>query len=82
MWFPLNHLVVQGLRRFHSYVGDEFQVEFPTGSGRQMTLGAVADEICSRLVSIFREADGRRPVFGDDGLSSRAIRMARSAALP
>jgi len=65
VWFPLNHLVVQGLRRFHSYVGDEFQVEFPTGSGRRLTLGAVADEICSRLVSIFRDAGGRRPVFGE-----------------
>jgi hypothetical protein len=43
-------------------------VEFPSGSGRQLHLGAVADEICDRLVSIFRDAGGRRPVFGDTEL--------------
>ncbi|MGA8016944.1 MAG: glucosidase [Candidatus Dormiibacterota bacterium] len=65
VWFPLNHLVIRGLRRFHAYLGDDFTVECPTGSGRQLHLGGVADEICERLVSIFRDADGRRPVFGD-----------------
>jgi hypothetical protein len=71
VWFPLNHLVVQGLRRFHAYLGDDFQVEFPSGSGRQLHLGAVADQICARLTSIFRDADGRRPVFGDTELFQR-----------
>jgi hypothetical protein len=68
VWFPLNHLVVQGLRRFHAYLGDDFTVECPTGSGRLLHLGAVADEICARLVSIFRDQRGRRPVFGDTRL--------------
>ncbi len=71
VWFPLNHLVVQGLRRFHAYLGDEFTVECPVGSGRQLHLGAVADEICLRLVSIFRDAGGRRPVFGSNELFQR-----------
>ena len=31
-----------------------------------MTLNEVADELCRRLVRLFvRDADGRRPVFGD-----------------
>src|SRR5487761_188216 len=64
VWFPLNHLVVQGLRRFHRHLGDGFTVECPVGSGRQLHLGAVADEICARLVAIFRDGDGRRPVLG------------------
>jgi hypothetical protein len=68
VWFPVNHLVVQGLRRFHSYLGPRFTVECPTGSGRQMDLGQVADEIGDRLVSTFLEANGRRPVFGDVAL--------------
>ena len=71
VWFPLNYLVVQGLRRFHAYLGDDFQVEFPSGSGRQLDLDAVADEICARLVSIFRDDSGRRPVFGDADLFQR-----------
>jgi hypothetical protein len=41
------------------------------GSGRQLHLGAVADEICLRLVSIFRDAEGRRPVFGSNELFQR-----------
>ncbi len=71
VWFPVNHLVVQGLRRFHAYLGDDFRVEFPTGSGRLLHLGAVADEICARLVAVFADAGGRRPVFGDRDLFQR-----------
>jgi hypothetical protein len=49
----------------HQYYGDSFTIECPTGSGRQMTLGQVAEEISHRLASIFlRDAEGRRPVFG------------------
>ena len=65
VWFPLNYLFIEGLRRFHRYLGDGFQVEHPTGSGRQRTLGAVADDLSRRLVTIFLDDDrGRRPVFG------------------
>jgi hypothetical protein len=66
VWFPVNHVVLSGLRRFASHLGDEVRVECPTGSGRWLTLAEVADEIARRLVGIFLEgADGRRPVFGD-----------------
>jgi hypothetical protein len=41
-------------------------VEYPTGSGRRSTLLEIADDLSSRLVSIFLEDEnGRRPVFGD-----------------
>jgi hypothetical protein len=65
IWFPVNYLLVQGLRRFHEYYGDSLRVECPTGSGRLMNLNEVANEITRRLVSTFqRNQDGRRPVFG------------------
>jgi hypothetical protein len=65
VWFPINYLLVEALRRYHRYLGDAFTVEHPTGSGRQRTLAEVADDLTDRLVSIFlRDADGRRPVFG------------------
>jgi Mannosylglycerate hydrolase MGH1-like glycoside hydrolase domain len=65
VWFPINYLLVQALRVYHRYLGDEFEVECPTGSGRTMSLGAVADELSARLIGIFRRrADGSRPVFG------------------
>jgi len=47
-------------------------VECPTGSGRMMTLAQVADELSQRLTRIFlRDADGRRPVYGDSTLLQR-----------
>jgi hypothetical protein len=65
IWFPVNYLLVQALRRFYEYYGDTLQVECPTGSGRLMNLNEVANEITHRLVRTFqRGQDGRRPVFG------------------
>jgi hypothetical protein len=65
VWFPVNHLVIESLYRFYRYLGDEFTVEFPTGSGRRMTLAQVSDELAGRLISLFLEGpEGRRPVFG------------------
>jgi hypothetical protein len=65
VWFPVNYLVIEALRRYHRYLGDEWTVEFPTGSGRQANLEEVAQELSWRLVSLFLEdGAGRRPVFG------------------
>jgi len=58
-------LLVENLRRFHQFYGDELKIECPTGSGVTVTLDEIADELCRRLISIFRrDTDGRRPVFG------------------
>jgi hypothetical protein len=66
IWFPLNYLLVESLQKFHHYLGDEFQVEFPTGSGKMMTLWEVAGELSRRMTNIFlRDENGRRPVFGN-----------------
>jgi hypothetical protein len=68
IWFPVNYLIVEALRRFHGYYGDDFKVECPTGSGNLMTLAEVAAEIARRLGAIFLpDASGRRPVFGYHG---------------
>jgi hypothetical protein len=62
---PVNMLIVQSLRRLYSYYGDTLTVECPTGSGVQMTLWQVAEELARRLGAIFlRGPDGRRPVYG------------------
>jgi hypothetical protein len=67
VWFPPNILLVESLQRFHHYLGDGFTVECPTGSGRSMNLSEVAAELSRRLVRPFlRDANGRRPVHGDD----------------
>jgi hypothetical protein len=69
VWFPLNFLLVETLRVYHRYLGDSFEVQCPTGSGKMMSLDAVANELSERLIAIFcRRADGSRPVFGEYGL--------------
>ena len=65
VWFPVNFLAVEALRRFHGFLGDDYTVEHPTGSGQQHTLAEVADDLSARLVGLFlRGSDGRRPIFG------------------
>jgi len=65
VWMPVNFLLWNALVRLYAYYGDEFTIECPTGSGHQMTLLEVANELAERLTRIFlRDADGRRPVYG------------------
>jgi hypothetical protein len=65
IWMPVNLLIIRALLQYYMYYGKEFTIECPTGSGRQMTLYQVAEEITRRLASIFlRDKDGRRPVYG------------------
>ena len=72
VWFPVNYLLVEVLRVYHRYLGDAFTIEFPTGSGNQLNLADVADELAGRLAAIFLErADGSRPVFGGYELFQR-----------
>jgi mannosylglycerate hydrolase MGH1-like protein len=65
IWMPVNGLIIRGLLQYYLYYGDDFTIECPTGSGRQMNLYQVAEEIGRRLAGIFlRGNDGRRPVYG------------------
>ena len=45
IWMPVNGLIVRALLQYYAYYGDSFTVECPTGSGRQMTLYQVAEEL-------------------------------------
>jgi hypothetical protein len=65
IWMPVNSLIIESLRRFHRYYGDDFKIECPVGSGKMLHLGEVAVELSRRLCRIFlRGEDGHRPVFG------------------
>ena len=65
VWFPLNYLLIEALQRFHDYLGDEFTVECPAGSGVAMTLEEVAAEIRRRLATLFLpDESGRRAFHG------------------
>jgi hypothetical protein len=66
IWFPVNYLIIESLQKFHHYYGDDFKIEYPTGSGQFVTIDDVANELSRRLTRIFlRDESGRRPVFGD-----------------
>jgi mannosylglycerate hydrolase MGH1-like protein len=65
IWMPVNGLILRALLQYYTYYGNDFTIECPTGSGRQMNLYQVAEEIHRRLASIFlRNSEGRRPVYG------------------
>ena len=74
VWFPLNYLLIESLQKFHHYLGDDYKVECPTGSGKMMTLWEVAAEISRRLARIFlKNENGCRPVYGNDQWSGDLI---------
>jgi Glycosyl hydrolase family 63 C-terminal domain len=65
VWFPLNYLVIDCLHKYYNFFGDDFTVEYPTGSGNKRNLAEIAEDLRGRLVSIFtRSGDGRRPCYG------------------
>lgn len=69
VWMPINFMLVEAMYGFYRYYGDDFQVEYPTGSGMALTLRQIGDELATRLTSLFlRAPDGRRAVFGESAV--------------
>jgi hypothetical protein len=65
VWMPVNYLLIEALERYHEFYGDTCTIEFPTGSGRRLTLKQIARELARRLVSLFMtNGGGRRPALG------------------
>jgi hypothetical protein len=69
VWFPLNYLLIEALKRHHHFYGDELKVECPVGSGHMATLLEVASDLEHRLATLFLpDAKGRRACHGDNRL--------------
>jgi hypothetical protein len=67
VWFPLNYLLIESLQKFHHFLGDGYTIEFPTGSGRFLTLWDISQELSQRLISLFRtNENGQRPFQGSE----------------
>jgi hypothetical protein len=65
IWMPVNMLILRSLLQYYLYYGNSFTIECPTGSGKQMNLYEVAEEIGRRLFNIFlKDEQGKRPVHG------------------
>jgi len=67
VWMPMNYLLVNALQTLSEYHRQDCMVEMPTGSGKKVCLQEVANDLASRLVSIFRQDEnGKRKVNGND----------------
>jgi hypothetical protein len=72
IWWPVNHVLLEALRRYSLHLGDGYLVECPTGSGQKRTLAEVVAEVERRLISLFElTPDGRRPFLGQTPLLLR-----------
>ncbi len=66
IWFPVNYMLVESLRTLHAYLGEDFKVECPVGSGHHVDLQQASEVVAARLTRIFLpRADGRRPVYDE-----------------
>lgn len=69
IWFPLNYLLIESLQKFHYYLGDDYKIEYPTGSGRMLTLWEISMDLSHRLVGLFRRGpNGHRPFVREHSL--------------
>jgi hypothetical protein len=77
VWFPTNFLLIEALERYHHFYGDTFTVEFPTGSGRRVTLQEAARELAQRLIKLFVPAGGeqRRACHGSSMDSEQGAQL-------
>ena len=72
IWFPVNYLLIESLQKFYHYYGEDFKVEFPTYSKRELDLWQVSTELSKRLTRIFlRGKDGRRQFAGSSDLFNK-----------
>jgi hypothetical protein len=67
---PMQLMLIRALVNQYAHLGNEFKVECPVGSGHQLNLLQVSQEIARRLSRLFvRGKDGRRPA--QDGGTTR-----------
>jgi hypothetical protein len=66
VWMPINFLIIQSIRRFGEFYGNDLLVENPVGSGIKMNLVQVANELTKRVISLFeKDEDGNRRLFDE-----------------
>lgn len=71
IWFPINYLLIESLRKFYKYLGDDYKV-IDMQTGEENTLEEVCNDLSNRLINIFiKDSDGKRPVYGGQELFNR-----------
>ncbi|MBL8205886.1 MAG: glucosidase [Blastocatellia bacterium] len=65
IWFPVNYLLIEALENFHQFLGDDFKIEYPTGSGKITTLAEISADLSKRMINLFAANEvGQRPIYG------------------
>ena len=67
IWTPMNYMLIQSLKEFHRFYGDECLVKCPYDANKKKNLGIIAEDISKNLISIFeKQEDSSRPVHALD----------------
>ncbi|CAN5273863.1 hypothetical protein BH23BAC1_BH23BAC1_49330 [soil metagenome] len=66
IWFPLNYLIIQSLKKYYQFYGDKYIYEFPAPSGNHLNLKQIARELTKRLLKIFEKDHTRKFNFHSD----------------
>jgi len=64
VWFPINYLIIRELLHYDQFLGPDFTLEYPHGSGGRASLRDIAGDLSDRLTGIWLPSAGRRPVYG------------------
>ncbi len=66
VWMPINYLIIKSIKKFGEFYNGSFTIEYPTGSGKFMELGEIANELSCRVISLFElDANHHRKLHGD-----------------
>jgi len=67
IWMPLNYMIIQSLRKYYLFYGEQYVYEFPTRSGNKLNLNEIANELSKRLIKLFQpNADGKFQYHSED----------------
>lgn len=72
IWFPVNVLLTDSLRRYALGMAAHLEVEYPTGSGQLRHVVDIADDLDSRLVGL-SDRPGRPPAERPATRANRAV---------
>ncbi len=64
IWFPTSFLFIESLKKLFEIVGPEFKIGNLQGED-EVNAKQMAQHFAQSLIDIFREKEGKRPVFGD-----------------
>lgn len=63
IWTPMNYMLIQSLKEFHRFYGDECLVNCPYDANKKKNLDLIAEDISKNIISIFEKNEtGERPV--------------------